>query len=165
MKLEFPPGTLRPIDAGQMARATRDARASDRRRAILRFHDHEEAVQRMVNAVEPESYVRPHRHRAPDKTETFLALAGRACLCRWSDDGELEEALAFSADGPVRGVEIPAGVWHSLVALVPGTVLFEVIEGPFTEADHKRFASWAPEEGSEAAARFQEELRARLAPL
>ena len=162
MKLEFPPGTLRPIAEADMARAATAARGSERQRSILRFHDHGEAVQRMINAVEPGSYVRPHRHVDPDKCETFVALAGRACLCRFGDDGTLEETVEFSPDGPVRGVEIPAGVWHGLVALEPGTILFEVIEGPFQEATHKRFAPWSPEEGSPAAEAFLAELRARI---
>jgi cupin fold WbuC family metalloprotein len=162
VKLEFPPGALRPIDASQMERASREARASERGRAILRFHDHPEPTQRMLNAVEPASYVRPHRHERPDKTEVFLVLAGRACLCRWSDAGELVEALEVSADGPCRGVEIPPRVWHSMVALEPGTVLFEFNEGPFATATHKVFADWAPAEGSDEGRAFHERLRARL---
>jgi cupin fold WbuC family metalloprotein len=162
VKLEFPDGALRPIEAAQIDRARDDARRSPRQRSILRFHDHEEAVQRMLNAVEPGSYVRPHRHASPDKTEVFVVLAGRACICRWSEVGELEETLEIAADGPRRGVEIPPRVWHSLVALEPGTVLYEVIEGPFSPSEHKRFAPWAPEEGSAEGRRFHEALRARL---
>ena len=163
MKLEFAPGAFRPIEESQLARARADAKESPRGRSILRFHDHEERVQRMINAVEPGSYVRPHCHAAPDKTEVFLALEGRACICRWSDEGELLETVEIAADGPRRGVEIPPRVWHSLVALDAGTVLYEVIEGPFSPSDHKRFAPWAPEEGSEEGRRFHEALRARLA--
>ena len=163
MKLDFPPGALRPIDASQMDRAREAAGRSDRVRSILRFHDHDEAVQRMLNAVEPHSYVRPHRHEAPDKTEVFVVLAGRACLCRWDDAGQLVETLEISADGPQRGAEIPPRVWHSLVALEAGTVLYEVIEGPFSATSHKRYAEWAPEEGSDKGRAFHEALRARIA--
>jgi len=162
VKLEFPPGRLRPIDAETLERVRADARGNPRRRAIVRFHEHDEPVQRMLNAVEPDSYVRPHRHESPDKTEVFLALAGRACVCRWDDAGALLETVEIAAGGPRRGVEIPPRVWHSLVALEPGTVLYEVIDGPFSAASHKRHAPWAPEEGSEAGQRFHEALRARL---
>lgn len=162
MKLEFPPGALRPIDAGQLSRASRDAAASPRRRSILRFHDHHEAVQRMINAIEPDSYVRPHRHQDPDKTELFLALAGRACLCRFDDAGQLSQTVEIAAAGPNRGVEVPPRVWHGLVALEAGTVLFEVIEGPFSAATHKHYAPWAPEEGSDAGAGFLAALRQRI---
>jgi len=162
VKLRFPPDVLRPIEASQMEGARQDARSSPRHRAIVRFHDHDEAVQRMLNAVEPESYVRPHRHRSPDKTEVFVALSGRACVCRWNDAGELRETLEIAAAGPRRGAEIPPGVWHSVVSLEAGTVLYEVIEGPFSEATHKQYAAWAPEEGSEAGRQFHETLRARL---
>lgn len=162
MKLEFAPGVLRPIDASQMERARREAHDGPRGRAILRFHDHGEPTQRMLNAVEPGSYVRPHCHASPDKTEVFLVLAGRACLCRWSGAGELVEALEVSTDGPRRGAEIPPGVWRSMVALEPGTVLFEFTDGPFSPDTHKVFADWAPAEGSDAGRAFHERLRARL---
>jgi len=162
VKLEFPPGALRPIETAQMERARAAAREATRGRAILRFHDHAEAVQRMINAVEPGSYVRPHRHASPDKTEVFVVLAGRACLCHWSDAGELVETLEIAAEGPRRGAEVPPRVWHSLVALEPGTVLYEVIEGPFSPGEHKRFAPWSPEEGSEEGRAFHAALRQRL---
>jgi len=162
VKLEFPAGALRPIGSEQMARARAEAARSPRRRAIVRFHEHHEAVQRMLNAVEPDSYVRPHCHLNPDKTEAFVVLSGRAVMVRWSEDGELLDQLAISADGPLRGVEIPPGVWHSFVSLEPGTVLYETLEGPFFPGTHKRYAAWAPDEGSEAGRRFHEALRARL---
>ncbi|NNL66883.1 MAG: WbuC family cupin fold metalloprotein, partial [Myxococcales bacterium] len=148
--------------AGQLARASGDAAASPRRRSILRFHDHDEAVQRMINAIEPDSYVRPHRHQDPDKTELFLALQGRACMCRFDDDGRLRQTVEVAAAGPNRGVEIPPGVWHCMVALEPATVLFEVIEGPFTADTHKHYAPWAPAEGSDAGAGFLAALRERI---
>jgi len=162
VKLVFPPGALRPIGVPEIKRARAAARGAERGRAIARFHEHDEAVQRMLNAVEPGSYVRPHRHENPDKTEVFVALEGRACICRWSDAGELLEALEITSAGPRRGVEIPPRVWHSLVSLEPGTVLYETIEGPFSPTTHKVHADWAPEEGSAEGHAFHARLRARL---
>jgi cupin fold WbuC family metalloprotein len=162
VKLEFPDGGLRPIDDGLLERARALAVAAERGRAILRFHDHDEPIQRMLNAIEPDSYVRPHRHERPDKTEVFVALAGRAAVCRWSEAGELVETVEIAAGGPRHGVEIPPRVWHGLVALEPGTVLYEVIEGPFSEATHKRHAPWAPAEGGDAGRAFHDALRALI---
>jgi cupin fold WbuC family metalloprotein len=162
MKLEFPEHALRPIGANEIDRARALAADSPRHRALVRYHDHEEGVQRMVNAVEPRSYVRPHKHESPDKVEVFVALAGRALVCTFDDEGRVRERIEISASGPCRGVEIPARTWHSLLALEPGTALFEVIEGPFTADSHKSFAPWAPPEGTPESARFHAELRARL---
>src|SRR5207253_507957 len=101
------------------------------KRAMLRFHEFDESVQRMLNAVEPDSYVRPHRHVNPNKPEAFVALRGSVLVVRFSDDGAPTEGVVVSADGPVRGAEVPGGAWHCFLSLQPGTVLFEVTQGPY----------------------------------
>ncbi|HEY9899292.1 MAG TPA: WbuC family cupin fold metalloprotein [Pantanalinema sp.] len=160
-KLEFT-GPLRPIDREAVAFAQARAGASERNRAITRYHDHHEPVQRMLNAVDPASYVRPHRHADPAKVEVFVALTGRAVVLTFDDQGEIRSTLEIAPGGPCWGVEIPPGTWHSLLALEPGTVLYEVIEGAYQPASHKDYAPWAPAEGSEEGRRYLEELRARL---
>lgn len=162
MKLDFPAGALRPIGPEQMSAALTLAEGSARRRAIVRYHEHAESVQRMLNALQPDSYVRPHRHQDPDKVEVFVALAGRALVLRFDDGGRVTAFVVIDAVGPVRGVEIPARTWHSVVALRPGTVLYEVIEGAFSPETHKSYAPWAPAEGTPEAAAFQEALLARI---
>lgn len=162
MKLDFPRGALRPIGLEQMGEALALAGRSPRHRAIVRYHDHAEAVQRMMNALEPDSYVRPHRHADPDKVEVFVALAGRALALSFDDDGRVTGFALIDAAGDPRGVEIPPRTWHSVVALAPGTVLYEVIEGAFSPSTHKSYAAWAPAEGTPEATAFQEALLARL---
>ncbi len=139
------------------------ARQSDRKRATHRFHQYDEAaVQRMLNAIEPDSYVRPHKHESPDKLETFLALRGRAAVVTYAEDGTVLGGVVVAARGGARGVEIPPRTYHSLFSLEAGTVLYEVIQGPYDPATHKRWAPWAPEEGSAEAASFLANLRRSL---
>lgn len=160
-KLTFQ-GPLRPIDREAAAFAQARVAASPRHRAIARYHDHHEAVQRMLNAVDPASYVRPHRHADPAKVEVFVVLMGRAVVVTFDEAGEIQSRLEIASGGPCWGVEIPPGTWHSLVAMEPGTVLYEVIEGAYQPASHKDYAPWAPVEGSEEGQRYLEALRARL---
>lgn len=162
MKLEFPEGALRPIGLSEMREARALAVRSPRRRAIVRYHEHAEPVQRMLNALEPDSYVRPHRHQDPDKHEIFVVLSGRALVLKFDDQGLVTDYVLLSAHGPQRGVEIPPRTWHSVVALDPGTVLYEVIEGAFSPATHKAYAPWAPAEGTPAAAAFHAAMVARI---
>jgi cupin fold WbuC family metalloprotein len=162
VKLDFDPGALRPIGAEQMDRARQLARTSARRRGLVRYHDHGEPIQRMLNAVGPRSYVRPHKHESPDKTEVFIALAGSAIACTFDDAGQLATRLRFGAGQAVSGVEIPPRTWHSLVSLDEAAVFYELIDGPFDAATHKRFAPWAPEEGSAQGEAFHRALRAQL---
>jgi cupin fold WbuC family metalloprotein len=140
---------------------TAAARESPRKRSIVRFHEHEEAVQRLLNAIEPESYMRPHMH--PTKPETFVALRGRLLVARYTEDGALLEGALVSAAGPVRGVEVPPGAWHSIISLEEGTVAFEAILGPYDPATHKVFAAWAPpEDDHEAGLAFMAQVRGQL---
>ncbi|MEO6458371.1 MAG: WbuC family cupin fold metalloprotein [Chloroflexia bacterium] len=160
------PLALVPIDEYSLDAVAADAANSPRRRSILRFHEYPDYIQRMLNAIEPESYARPHQHRDPDKVELFVALRGSVLMVRFSEDGVPIEGVVVSADGPVRGVEVPAGAWHCLLSLESGTVLFEVKEGPYDAATDKRFAPWSPpEEDREAGLAYMAQLRTHFASL
>ena len=161
MKPEFPPG-LRPIGAPQFARAHDLAAKSPRGRAILRYHEHSDLLQRMLNALTRDTYVPVHRHADPDKVEVFMALEGRAAVCRFDDAGGLEQVSVISADGPLRGVEIPPRTWHTVVCLSETALLFELIEGPYSATTHKRQAPFCPNEGSAEAAAWLAALRERV---
>ncbi len=134
---------LRPIDTGLLAPTAAAAAASPRRRAIYRFHAHPDPVQRMINVVQPDSYVHPHRHQDPDKVEAFICLRGRAVVLLFDDAGQPLEGVEIAPAGPAYGVEVPPRVWHALLALEE-TALYEVIEGPYQPETHKSLATWAP---------------------
>lgn len=128
-----------------------EAAALPRRRKNLNLHDTlDDPIQRLCNAFEPGTYVRPHRHDA-HVWELFALLGGRAAALSFDDAGRVTARAALGPDANVL-VEIPAGAWHSLVALAPGTVLFEVKRGPYRPAGEHDFAAWAPKEGDAAAA-------------
>ena len=44
----------------------------------------------------------------------------------------------------VYGVEIPSGIWHSIIAFEPGTVIFEIKSGPYKPLPPEDIAPWAP---------------------
>lgn len=160
------PLALVPFSEAVLDAAVQAARNGARKRHMVRFHDFKEPVQRMLNAVEPGSYVRPHRHADPDKPEAFVALRGSVVVVRFDDNGTPLEGVLVSADGPVRGAEVPPGAWHTFVALRSGTVLFEVTQGPYDAVTNKQFASWAPpEDDSRATIAYLAELRRYFEPL
>jgi cupin fold WbuC family metalloprotein len=139
------------------------ARDNPRGRWITRFHGLNEPFQRMLNAIEPLSYTRPHRHLNPPKSEVFVALRGSALVVRFADGGAPLEGVVISDGGPVRGIEIPPGAWHCMVSLEEGAVLFEAKEGPYIEGADKDFAPWAPPESDrEAGLAFIASLRAHF---
>lgn len=146
---------MQQIGSERLDRLSRDARESARQRRNLNLHpDLGDPVQRLCNAMEPGTYVRPHRHAGPDRWELFVVLRGAAAILRFDPDGRVSERVEIAADGPVYGAEIPAGAWHSLAALAPGSVLFEIKPGPYTALTDKDFAAWAPPEGAAGTAEW-----------
>ena len=150
---------LKAIDDPLLDRLCAAAQASPRRRRNHNFHQLEETVQRMLNALEPDSYVCPHKHEDPDKVEVFLCLRGRAAVLAFDDAGRVAGVFTLSPAGPTHGAEVPPRTWHTVLALEPGTVLYEVKQGPYNPATDKKFAPWAPAEGAPEAAEYLEALK------
>jgi cupin fold WbuC family metalloprotein len=137
------------------------ARESPRRRKNKDFHDSAaHPAQRFLNAVEPDSYIRPHRHREPYKEETFVVLRGAFGLLLFDEGGNVIDQVLLRAGGDVVGAHVPAGVFHALVALEPGSIFFEVKAGPYDVRTDKEWGTWAPAEGDPEAAHYLERLRA-----
>jgi len=129
------------------------AEESPRRRAHHLIHEsHEEPVQRMLIALQPGTYFRPHRHSHPPKWELILVLRGIAAWIGFDDQGRVTGREEAGAHREHKGLEYPPGTWHSLVCLKPDTVIFECKPGPFAPVQSGDFAPWAPEEGSPGAA-------------
>ena len=59
----------------------------------------------------------------------YLCLAQFGC--GFVAEGAVEASFDLAAGGPVCALNIPAGQWHSLRALDPGTVILEMKDGPY----------------------------------
>jgi cupin fold WbuC family metalloprotein len=137
------------IDSRAIAELLERARSARRRRANLNIHAGEaDPIQRFLNAAEPDTYARPHRH-AFSRWELFLVLRGAADYLIFDEAGRVTERVSLVADGSL--VEIPGACWHSVAVRMPETLLLEVKPGPYDPRTDKEFASWAPPEGHEAA--------------
>lgn len=140
------------------------AASSPRQRMNHNFHDGPtDNPHRMLNALLRGTYVRPHRHVTPPKSEAFLPLTGRVGIVCFSDGGDVTATHELSADGPVRGIDLPAGIWHTVMALSDVSVCYEVKPGPWEPASDKDFAPWAPEEGDPSAAAYLRSMEALFA--
>jgi cupin fold WbuC family metalloprotein len=140
-----------PITRSLIAQKAADSLLNERQREIHMFHlDGRDPVQRMLNAVQPSSYGRPHRHSDPPKSETLLLLKGSLGFVSFSENGVAGESdfVFLGAQTGSVGVDCRAGVWHTFFALEPDTVVFEVKAGPFDAATDKYPALWAPAENT-----------------
>lgn len=89
-----------------------------------------DSSQRMLNALEPGTVIPIHRH--PSTSESCLILRGSAEEVFYDSEGHETMRVTMRAGGDCVGVNIPAGTWHRIIALEPGTVIFEAKDGPFT---------------------------------
>jgi cupin fold WbuC family metalloprotein len=130
-------------------RISQQAKESARKRQNHNFHssphDH---MHRMLNAMEPETYVQPHKHVEPDKREAFIILRGAICLVEFDEQGVITDHYFMEAGTGNEGAEITPRAYHTLIVLTPGTIIYEIKDGPWDIKTDKVFAPWAPEEGS-----------------
>ncbi len=158
--LDAPEGELVVLSRSLVDEVAEASRESPRRRIILPFHKGEsELLHRMLNVVQPDSYVRPHRHLDPPKAEAWVVLRGALAFFTFEEDGRVRDCLALDATGERFGVDLAPGIFHGLIALAPDTVLFEVKNGPYAPANDKSFAPWAPAEGTPEAMGYMQQLR------
>ena len=118
------------IDNILLDKLTAEAQASPRLRRNLDLRNSDaDSSQRMLNAIEPGSVVPVHRHRGT--SETLVVLRGRVVEEYYSSEGDVVATFELAAGGPLCALNIPAGQWHTLRALVPGTVILEMKDGPY----------------------------------
>lgn len=132
---------------------TAQAKENPRLRMNYNFHATMDApIHRLLNALEPGTYLPPHRHT--DKEETYLVLRGRLSAFFYDEEGNVTEKVCLNPSEGKYGLEIPPCTWHSIIALESGTVIFEIKKGPYQPLPPEDFAPWAPassdEEGAKA---------------
>lgn len=142
---------------------TAQAQGNPRKRQHRNIHEsYEEACQRLFNAIELGSYIRPHRHATDPRDELLIAIRGLMVLVTFDEQGMVTDAVRFGArrNGAdfSAGVEVPAGTWHTVIALESGSILLEVKAGPFDPNQPKDLAPWAPDERSPAANDYLKQL-------
>lgn len=155
---------FRRFDRAYLQELSARAALAPRLRQHANLHcSYDEPCQRLFNAIEMDSYIRPHRHKNDPKTETLLAVRGALTLMLFDDSGGVIQAVRFGVDGVsgdgVFAVELQPGAWHTVLAEESGSVLFEVKAGPFDPQLAKEFAPWAPDEGDPAVPDYMSHLR------
>ena len=118
------------IDSELLDIVSEQAKVSPRLRMNYNFHQSlDEKCHRFLNAVELGTEVPIHKH--PTKDETFVILRGKVRVTTHNDDGSVIEDVVLCTEEGRYGVNIPKGVWHTLEAMEPNSVIFECKEGPF----------------------------------
>lgn len=94
----------------------------------------QDTSQRILNALSPGTIIPIHRH--PDTTETMIVIRGSVREKLYDEKGNLTDSFVISATDHVV-LQIPAGQFHTLECLEPGTVIFEAKDGSYAPMNPK----------------------------
>lgn len=155
---------MKVITRQLLGQVTEQARTSARLRTNHNLHPCDESrCHRLLNAIEPGSYVRPHRHLDPVKDEALILLQGCLGIVTFSPEGVVEEVVMLSRESGNLAVDIPHAIYHTALSLRSGTVFYETKAGPYLPLLEGEKAPWAPDEGDPAAVSYLEKLRCLFA--
>jgi len=87
----------------------------------------------MLNALEPNTVLPIHRHRL--SSETVVMVRGSLEEIFYNEKGEITEVILMQAGGECPALQIPAGQWHTVKVLEPGTIIFEAKDGSYVPLD------------------------------
>ncbi len=147
------------IDQPLLERLLQKADNSERKRANHNFHQSaEDTMHRMLNCMNPGTYVAPHKHQNPDKNEAFIILRGKILIVTFTEEGKITKHSVLEAGSPQFGAEIPPKTYHTLIPLAHGSILYEVKDGPWDIKTDKTFAPWAPKEGEEGTLEYNQSI-------
>lgn len=146
---------------------TAEAQVNPRKRQHRNLHEsYGDPCQRLFNAIEVDSYIRPHRHATDPREELLIAIRGAMVFVMFDDHGNVVDFVRFglskSSEKVAAGVEVSAKTWHTVIVLEPGSVLLEVKSGPFDPCQPKDLAPWAPDEGGADAKLYLSQLKGAL---
>lgn len=109
---------------------TAKAKENPRLRAAMDLRNSpEDSSQRMLNALEPGTFMPIHRHHR--SSETVVILRGKVSWIFYDKNGVETESVLLDADGEVRCINVERDRWHSLTCLESGTVLLECKNGAY----------------------------------
>jgi len=119
---------LKQLDDTMLDTLAQQAQLSPRKRANYNLHkDLNDPIQRLAIAMEPDTCIRPHRHL--QTWELLTALRGRFVVLHFDDSGTVIARAVLGET--VQALEHDAGVWHGVLSLDAGGVIFEVKHGPY----------------------------------
>ena len=123
------------IEKNLLDSLTEQAKVSPRLRQNLDLRNTpDDFSQRMLNAIEPGSQIPVHRHR--DTSEAVVILRGRLVEDFYDESGHTcVESIELTPGGPVFGLTVPRGQWHTAHAMESGTVIMEAKDGHYEPLD------------------------------
>ena len=161
--LDYNEDGVKIIDNDLIARLILKSRSSPRRRHNICLNtEKSDLIQRMAMALQPDSYIQAHKHENPDKRELFTIYQEELVIITYKENGDLLSKYHLTPK-TLRTIELRPRIYHSLIAIKPDTVVFEMKDGPWESVEKdKTFAPWMPSEDSPEAEEYFNTLKERL---
>jgi cupin fold WbuC family metalloprotein len=141
-------------------------RRTPKRRVRINAHPgSEDGLHEMIIAIEPGSYIRPHKH--PGKSEAFHIIEGQVDIVVFDEQGSIDRIVSLAAKGGRHPFyyRMSTAHFHTLIIRSDLLVVHEITNGPFVPTG-TIYAAFAPEEGDATkAAAFQTDLVKRVAAI
>ena len=157
--VQVPPLTKHEISEG-LAQAGR----SDRKRSPKLLHKQGDEFNAVFNFILRDSYMQPHLHPGGEKIEYIYLIEGRVATLFFDDNGSIKECNVLEPTGSGL-VVVPAFTWHTYVMLTDHVVTFETMMGVYDPKTWKKFAEWAPQEGTVESVEYRFLLQEKAAAL
>lgn len=93
--------------------------------------------QRMLNVLMADTVVPIHRH--VDTSETVIVCRGKVREEFYDDKGNKTAEFVLEAGGDCPAVQVPMGIYHTLVCLEDGSVIFEAKDGAYDPVKTEEF--------------------------
>ena len=93
--------------------------------------------QRMLNVLMADTVVPIHRH--VDTSETVIVCRGKVREEFYDDQGNKTAEFVLEAGGDCPAVQVPMGMYHTLVCLEEGSVIFEAKDGAYDPVKTEEF--------------------------
>lgn len=156
-------GSVFVLGSSEIEKGVQISRANERKRMILPIHRTQDAlVQRLINFVQPNTYIRPHLHPRKHAVETIFLYQGSIEFIVFSDDGKIDDHYTLKAASSNPMIDIEPNIWHSFLVLEPDTIVMEIKRGPYDSQLDKAFADWAPEEGTSKVPKYINRLNEQV---
>lgn len=154
---------MRIIDQSLLDRLTAEALGTPRLRKNFNLHPSDDfCCHRLLNALEPGAYIRPHCHMDPLKDESMVMIRGSMGVIEFDGAGNVLNHRVIATAGGAVAVDIPHGCFHTVVSLESGTVFFESKAGPYLPLSEEEKGGWAPAEGTPEAPSYLANLERLL---
>lgn len=122
--------TIMVIDKDLLDKLSDQARNNERFRQLYDLRNSsEDSSQRILNALEPETQFKVHRH--PTTCTTIIVIRGAIKHNVYDDMGRVVESVVLKAGTDCSAYQLEKGRWHNIESLESGTVIFEGKDGKY----------------------------------